>query len=156
MEWDQCPDDVVAQAAPTELRCATVPVPLDYADPVGEQIDLTVSRPAAADPDKRRGVLMLDPGGPGGSGLALSALWWPRGACPGLAQTWQAMLTGDEAAARGLSVVPKETADGALSPNDDALTVFLSVTRNDVAWPKDVTAYRQGVLGAGRCCARVP
>ncbi|MGA4847195.1 alpha/beta hydrolase [Streptomyces sp. G5(2025)] len=64
---------------------------------------------------------------------------------PKLAQTWQAMLEGDEAAARGLSAVPDETADGALSPNDNALTVFLSVTCNDVAWPKDVTAYRQGV-----------
>ncbi|MBW5421209.1 alpha/beta fold hydrolase [Streptomyces sp. BG9H] len=79
VEWGQCPDDVVAEAAPTELRCAAVPVPLDYADPEGEQIDLTVSRLAAADPDKRRGVLMLNPGGPGGSGLALSALLVARG-----------------------------------------------------------------------------
>ncbi|MCX2922141.1 alpha/beta hydrolase [Streptomyces sp. NEAU-W12] len=78
-EWGRCPDDVVAEAAPTELRCATVPVPLDYADPKGEQIDLTVSRLAAADPDERRGVLMLNPGGPGGSGLALSALLVARG-----------------------------------------------------------------------------
>ncbi|MGV9879565.1 hypothetical protein [Streptomyces sp. NPDC003006] len=79
VEWGQCPDDVVAEAAPTELRCATVPVPLDYADPEGEQIDLTVSRLAAANPDKRRGVLMLNPGGPGGSGLALSALLVAQG-----------------------------------------------------------------------------
>ncbi|MGY0068428.1 alpha/beta hydrolase [Streptomyces sp. QTS137] len=78
-EWGQCPDDVVAEAAPTELQCATVPVPLDYADPEGEQIDLTVSRLAAADPDERRGVLMLNPGGPGGSGLALSALLVAQG-----------------------------------------------------------------------------
>ncbi|MBU6535391.1 alpha/beta hydrolase [Streptomyces mayonensis] len=79
VEWGQCPDDVVAEAAPTELRCATVPVPLDYADPEGEQIGLTVSRLAAADPEKRRGVLMLNPGGPGGSGLALSALLVAQG-----------------------------------------------------------------------------
>ncbi|WP_399921408.1 alpha/beta hydrolase [Streptomyces kanamyceticus] len=70
VEWDQCPDDVVAQAAPTKLQCATVPVPLDHADPAGEQIDLTVSR---------RGVLMLNPGGPGGSGPALSALLVAQG-----------------------------------------------------------------------------
>ncbi|MFK4066613.1 alpha/beta fold hydrolase [Streptomyces sp. NPDC029674] len=79
VKWGQCPDDVVAEAAPTELQCATVPVPLDYADPEGEQIGLTVSRLAAADPDKRRGVLMLNPGGPGGSGLALSALLVAQG-----------------------------------------------------------------------------
>ncbi|MEU4049556.1 alpha/beta hydrolase [Streptomyces olivaceus] len=79
VEWGQCPDDVAAEAAPTELQCATVPVPLDYADPEGEQIDLTISRLAAADPEKRRGVLMLNPGGPGGSGLALSAVLVAQG-----------------------------------------------------------------------------
>ncbi|MBM7438635.1 alpha/beta hydrolase [Streptomyces sp. HB132] len=78
-KWGQCPDDVLAEAAPTVLQCATVPVPLDYAHPEGEQIDLTVSRLAATDPDKRRGVLMLNPGGPGGSGLALSALLVAQG-----------------------------------------------------------------------------
>ncbi|UPT46791.1 MULTISPECIES: alpha/beta hydrolase [Streptomyces] len=79
VKWGQCPDDVVAEAAPTVLQCATVPVPLDYAEPEGEQIDLTVSRLAATNPDKRRGVLMLNPGGPGGSGLALSALLVAQG-----------------------------------------------------------------------------
>jgi pimeloyl-ACP methyl ester carboxylesterase len=79
VEWGRCPDDVAAEAAPTELQCTTVSVPLDYTHPEGEQIDLTVSRLAAADPDKRRGVLMLNPGGPGGSGLALSALLVARG-----------------------------------------------------------------------------
>ncbi|WP_374985452.1 alpha/beta hydrolase [Streptomyces fradiae] len=78
-EWGRCPDDVVAEAAPTELQCATVHVPQDYTDPEGEQIGLTVSRLAATDPDKRRGILMLNPGGPGGSGLALSALLVSRG-----------------------------------------------------------------------------
>ncbi|MER7696714.1 alpha/beta hydrolase [Streptomyces sp. NPDC096095] len=79
VKWGQCPDDVVAEAAPTVLRCATVPVPLDYAEPEGERIDLTVSRLAATDPDRRRGVLLLNPGGPGGSGLALSALLVAQG-----------------------------------------------------------------------------
>ncbi|GAA2582053.1 MULTISPECIES: alpha/beta hydrolase [Streptomyces] len=78
-KWGQCPDDIVAEAAPTVLQCAAVSVPLDYAHSDGEQIDLTVSRLAAADPDKRRGILMLNPGGPGGSGLALSALLVAQG-----------------------------------------------------------------------------
>ncbi|MER7666741.1 alpha/beta hydrolase [Streptomyces sp. NPDC096193] len=353
VKWGQCPDDVVAEAAPTVLQCTTMPVPLDYAHPEGEQIDLTVSRLAAADPDKRRGLLMLNPGGPGGSGLALSALLVAQGlpssvtdrydligmdtrgighsapvSCgfttdspyysnippyavdaaavtaqakvaeqaakqcadnddggrlrhlttanaardldriraalgeektsylgysygtalgaayasmfpertdrivldsnigdthldrdgmrryalgmeqtlpdfakwaarrhdsyglgrtpsqvrasylaiadrldkapvagidgslfrlltfghlfkqtqyPQLVQTWQAMLEGDEAAARDLSAAPKETADGALSPNDNALTVFLAVTCNDVEWPEGISTYRRGV-----------
>ncbi|MEU4175193.1 alpha/beta hydrolase [Streptomyces sp. NPDC026589] len=352
VKWGQCPDDVVAEAAPTELRCATVPVPLDYADPEGQQIDLSISRLAAADPDERRGVLMLNPGGPGGSGLALSALLVAQGlptsvtdrydligmdtrgtgrstpvSCgfttdslyysnippyavddaavtaqakvaeqaaeqcadnddgtlrhlttantardldriraaldeettsylgysygtalgaayasmfperadrivldsnigdthldrdglrryalgmeqtlpdfarwaarrhdsyrlgrtpeqvrasyltiagvlddtpvagidgslfrlltfshlfkqsqyPKLAQTWQALREGDRTAARALAPVPEETADGTLSPNDNALTVFLAVTCNDVEWPEDVNTYRRGV-----------
>ncbi|MFS0695595.1 alpha/beta hydrolase [Streptomyces nitrosporeus] len=353
VKWGQCPDDVVAEAAPTVLQCATVRVPLDYAEPEGEPIDLTVSRLAATDPDKRRGVLMLNPGGPGGSGLALSALlvaqglpssvtdrydligmdtrgighstpvscgfttdspyysnippyavddaavtaqakvaeqaaeqcadndddgrlrhlttantardldriraalgeektsylgysygtalgaayasmfpersdrivldsnigethldrdgvrryalgmeqtlpdfakWAARrhdsyglGRTPGqvrasylaiagrldkapvagidgslfrlltfghlfkqtqyptLAQTWQTLLEGDEAAARGLTAATGETADGTLSPTDNALTVFLAVTCNDAEWPEDINTYRQGV-----------
>lgn len=79
VNWGQCPDDVVAEAAPTVLQCATVRVPLDYTHPEGEQIKLAVSRLASANPDKRRGVLMLNPGGPGGSGLALSALLVAQG-----------------------------------------------------------------------------
>ncbi|MFC8043023.1 alpha/beta hydrolase [Nocardia sp. NPDC057353] len=77
--WGACPDDVVAEAAPTLLDCATVPVPLDYADPGAGEIDLMISRLAGQDRDKPRGTLMLNPGGPGGSGLALSALLVKRG-----------------------------------------------------------------------------
>ncbi|MFJ2214350.1 alpha/beta hydrolase [Streptomyces sp. NPDC101062] len=79
VEWGTCPEDVVTEAAPTTLQCATVPVPVDYADPGGARIDLMISRLASTNPDKRRGTLMLNPGGPGGSGLALSALLVARG-----------------------------------------------------------------------------
>ncbi|NJQ01858.1 alpha/beta hydrolase [Streptomyces zingiberis] len=72
--WDTCPEDVVAEAAPTVLQCATVPVPVDHTDPEGERIDLMISRLAGTKPEKRRGTLMLNPGGPGGSGLTLPAL----------------------------------------------------------------------------------
>ncbi|MER5555685.1 alpha/beta hydrolase [Streptomyces sp. NPDC002793] len=79
VQWGGCPEDVVAAAAPSVLECATVPVPLDYADPGGTQIDLKISRLASTAPDKRRGTLMLNPGGPGGSGLALSSLLVAQG-----------------------------------------------------------------------------
>jgi hypothetical protein len=46
---------------------------------------------------------------------------------PKPAQTWKALLAGDQAA-RGPSPVAKETADGTSSPNDNAPTVFLSET----------------------------
>ncbi len=50
-------------------QCATVEVPMDYADPGGRKIDVVVSRIPAEDPDARRGALVLIPGGPGGSSL---------------------------------------------------------------------------------------
>ena len=54
---------------------ATLYVPLDYDDPNGEQIGLYVVRHLAADPARRIGTLLVNPGGPGygGSGLAFAA-----------------------------------------------------------------------------------
>ncbi|PUB24926.1 TAP-like protein [Promicromonospora sp. AC04] len=69
-DWGACPDDVVT-AVP--LECATVPVPLDYDDPDGTQIEVMISRLASTNPAERQGVLLLNPGGPGGAGLAQPA-----------------------------------------------------------------------------------
>jgi pimeloyl-ACP methyl ester carboxylesterase len=77
--WGPCPADVVAGAAPSVLDCATVPVPVDYADPASGEIGLMISRLASPNPAKRRGILMLNPGGPGGSGLAFPAFLASRG-----------------------------------------------------------------------------
>ncbi|MFD9702383.1 alpha/beta fold hydrolase [Lentzea sp. NPDC059081] len=54
-----------------ELECATLVAPLDYGTPAGDRINLVISRRKAAAPDRRRGVLLVNPGGPGGSGLGL-------------------------------------------------------------------------------------
>ncbi len=53
----------------------TLYVPLDYDDPNGDQIMLYLVRHLAADPGRRIGTLLVNPGGPGfgGSGLARSA-----------------------------------------------------------------------------------
>ncbi len=77
--WEACPEDVATAAAPYPLTCAKVPVPLDYSDPDGPEIEIMISRLASEQPDRRRGVLMLNPGGPGGSGLTLSTLLASRG-----------------------------------------------------------------------------
>ncbi|MBY6412309.1 alpha/beta fold hydrolase [Rhodococcus sp. BP-252] len=70
LQWSSCPDGVEnPETGPARLQCATVPVPLDYDDPDGETIDLTISRLPSKNPDARRGSLMLNPGGPGGTGL---------------------------------------------------------------------------------------
>ncbi len=54
-----------------EIECGVVTVPLDYDDPAGRTIDLAVARRVAADPDERIGPLVVNPGGPGGSGVDL-------------------------------------------------------------------------------------
>ncbi|MFD8448352.1 alpha/beta hydrolase [Streptomyces coelicoflavus] len=50
-------------------ECATLDVPMDYADPEGPRIEMAVSRIPAEKPDARRGALLLIAGGPGGSSL---------------------------------------------------------------------------------------
>jgi pimeloyl-ACP methyl ester carboxylesterase len=51
--------------------CATVPVPLDYDQPKGATILLSLIRLRATDPARRIGSLLVNPGGPGGSGVDL-------------------------------------------------------------------------------------
>ncbi|MFP3992854.1 alpha/beta hydrolase, partial [Streptomyces sp. E11-3] len=48
------------------LEETLVEVPVDYADPGGERISIAVGRIPAADPARRRGVLVALNGGPGG------------------------------------------------------------------------------------------
>lgn len=68
LEWTSCP---AVHGVPASVRCAAVEVPLDHAKPNGPTIELLVSRIPARDPSQRRGVLMGNPGGPGGDGLAM-------------------------------------------------------------------------------------
>ena len=55
------------------LRCATVKVPLDYTDPTGRTVDVAVNEVPARQPAQRIGALLVNPGGPGGSGLQFVA-----------------------------------------------------------------------------------
>lgn len=56
------------------LECATLEVPLDHADPGGRQIEIALSRLASEKPERRRGVLLTNPGGPGIGGLGYPAV----------------------------------------------------------------------------------
>ncbi len=51
------------------FECATLTVPLDYAHPEGSTLGLAVVRLPASKPDQRLGALVINPGGPGGSGV---------------------------------------------------------------------------------------
>ena len=66
MAWGSCGDLLVSIDG--ELECGWLEVPVDHADPGGGTIDIAVARlPTAA--ENRIGALVLNPGGPGGSGL---------------------------------------------------------------------------------------
>ncbi|HJY73224.1 MAG TPA: alpha/beta fold hydrolase, partial [Streptosporangiaceae bacterium] len=51
------------------FECAQLVVPFDYAKPDGPRFTLPVVRLPAADPAHRIGTLVINPGGPGGSGV---------------------------------------------------------------------------------------
>ncbi|MCE2530649.1 MAG: alpha/beta fold hydrolase [Acidimicrobiia bacterium] len=55
------------------LECGVVTVPLDYRGPGAGELALTIAVHRATDPDRRIGYLMVNPGGPGGSGVDMVA-----------------------------------------------------------------------------------
>ena len=60
LHWSSCDDG---------FDCATLTVPVDYAVADGPSIQLGVTRRPATDRDHRIGSLVVNPGGPGGSGI---------------------------------------------------------------------------------------
>ncbi|MEV6396155.1 alpha/beta hydrolase [Streptomyces sp. NPDC051907] len=59
-----------AEMLPSPVQCGTVEVPLDYDNPAGRQIALTVSRvKASGKKTERQGALVYNPGGPGASSM---------------------------------------------------------------------------------------
>ncbi|KIF02167.1 proteinase [Streptomyces sp. RSD-27] len=52
------------------FQCSTMKAPLDYANPgSGQDVDIAVARRTATGPGKKLGSLVVNPGGPGGSGI---------------------------------------------------------------------------------------
>jgi pimeloyl-ACP methyl ester carboxylesterase len=78
LTWGACPQFAANVPVDPRQRCGTVRVPLDYRQPHGRSITVAVSRIPAADPAKRRGVLMLNPGGPGSEGLSQPSVFGAR------------------------------------------------------------------------------
>src|ERR1022692_4051151 len=68
LRWQPCP------TVGAGLRCAQLQVPLDYSHPNGRKITLALSEaPATAPVSQQQGILLVNPGGPGGSGLSMAA-----------------------------------------------------------------------------------
>lgn len=55
------------------LECAEIEVPLDYDEPDGDRVELALLRVPAGDGDDKVGSLLVNPGGPGGSGIEYAA-----------------------------------------------------------------------------------
>ncbi|PJN01376.1 transporter [Streptomyces sp. CB01201] len=62
VQWSACPEDAT-------VECGSLRLPVDYGNPADGTFDLAVARRKATDPAKRIGVLLINPGGPGGSGV---------------------------------------------------------------------------------------
>ena len=71
--WQTCPESDPFTGGSPELVCATLPVPLDYANPDGPTIDIAIAMLPAADQEGRVGSLFLNFGGPGASGINVLA-----------------------------------------------------------------------------------
>jgi pimeloyl-ACP methyl ester carboxylesterase len=68
LHWHSCP------AQGTGVECTMLSVPLNYQDPTGRAISLALSMvPATAPLSKQQGILLVNPGGPGGDGLPLAS-----------------------------------------------------------------------------------
>ena len=64
LDWQPCDDG---------FECARLLVPFDYARPAGRRFSLPVIKLAAAEPSRRIGALVVNPGGPGRFGRRVRA-----------------------------------------------------------------------------------
>lgn len=65
-QWKPCEDANLVKAG---AQCADITVPLNYSAPQGRTITVAIDRLPATDTAHRRGIMMSNPGGPGGPGL---------------------------------------------------------------------------------------
>jgi pimeloyl-ACP methyl ester carboxylesterase len=76
IDWKPCPED-------RSVQCGILRVPVDRSDPYPSMVDIALARRLATDPAARIGALVVNPGGPGGSGVDL-AIGGDRFFSPGL------------------------------------------------------------------------
>jgi pimeloyl-ACP methyl ester carboxylesterase len=71
--WQDCrdvPEELVGRGAiGMTYECTTIKVPEDWADPDGDTLDLALLRARSREQGERIGSLVVNPGGPGGSGI---------------------------------------------------------------------------------------
>ena len=79
LDWKPCDEELfrepVRKVTREPVECATIEVPLDYTDENSKPLDLILIRVKATKPSK--GSVLMNPGGPGGSGLDFIAVSGP-------------------------------------------------------------------------------
>ncbi|MER8003485.1 alpha/beta hydrolase [Streptomyces sp. NPDC095613] len=134
-----------AESLPAPVTCGTVEVPLDYAEPDGARITLTVSRATATGKaEHRQGALVFNPGGPGASGvsfpLAAGLPEWKR-----LAEAYDFVGYAPRGVGRSGSLSCQEPADFAKAPTQSPTHPSESYKRQRIAEAK---AYALGCARA--------
>src|SRR3954449_12810344 len=72
ISWGHCQDPELSAFS---AQCAMVSVPLNYAHPGGKHIKIAVSRILhTSSAAKYQGAILVNPGGPGASGLSMATL----------------------------------------------------------------------------------
>ena len=72
LHWQSCAGLLAQEGIPD---CTMLSVPLNYADPGGRHISLALDMiPATAPVSQQQGIMLVNPGGPGASGLSLAAV----------------------------------------------------------------------------------
>ena len=71
IDWKDCSDGT------SSFQCGTVTVPLDYDHPDSQTITIALKKLPASDGNAEHGSLFINPGGPGGSGVAMMQVMAP-------------------------------------------------------------------------------
>ena len=72
LHWYSCPAQLAHEGVPD---CTTLSVPVNYADPGGRHLSLALDMvPATAPASQQQGIMLVNPGGPGASGLPWAAV----------------------------------------------------------------------------------
>lgn len=77
ISWEDCawPEEYLPLFGDNPGECGTVTVPRDWHHPTdGNTIQVRISRAVTSDPATSQGIIMTNPGGPGGSGLPMAPL----------------------------------------------------------------------------------
>lgn len=131
--WGPCEDPTLVDF---NAECGLLTVPLDYSKPRGTKIRLALSRVVHTVPDDQaQGIMLVNPGGPGGSGLIYSILgnFVPNGA--GAYYDWIGFdPRGVGASVPALSCIP----DYFVGPRPDYIPSTRAIER---AWLKRSISY---------------